>query len=82
MAVDRDVVKCRQQDKWEILMPRQKKSRGRPPHPMPTRIDASPEEIARAMFAAPPDRNWRYLEEQQETAPDSGATTVESQHSV
>lgn len=28
---------------------------GRPPSPMPPRIDASPEEIARAVFAAPPD---------------------------
>ena len=37
-----------------------KKPRGRPPKPMP-RIEASPEEVARAMFSAvkPPDPSIR-----------------------
>ena len=33
-------------------MPRQRKTRGRPPRPLPPRIDASPEAIARAFFAS------------------------------
>ena len=32
--------------------------------PMPPRIDASPEEIARAVLSVPFKKNWRYLEEQ------------------
>lgn len=53
-------------------MPKQrpKRKRGRPRTlVMPERIDASPEEIARAVLSAPPKRadEWRYLK------PGSGA---------
>ena len=51
-------------------MPRKKKSRGRPPRPMPERIDASPEDIAKAMFAMPEDHKWRYLEGEEEAVPE------------
>ena len=45
-------------------MPKPKKQRGRPPvKPMPERIDASPEEIVRAMFKVPADHRWRYMDE-------------------
>ena len=46
-------------------MPRIKKPRGRPPRPMPERIDASPEEILDAMLAMPPDHQWQYPEKEQ-----------------
>lgn len=36
---------------------------GRPPKPMPERIDASPEEIAQAVLKMPNKRRWRYLGE-------------------
>ena len=43
---------------------RQKKPLGRPPkHPMPERIDASPEEIAEVVLKAKPKETWRYEEE-------------------
>ena len=35
-------------------MPRRKKERGRPGKPYPPRIDASPEEVAHALFRTPP----------------------------
>ena len=35
-------------------MPRQKKARGRPPKPLPPRIDATPEALAEAFFRTPP----------------------------
>ena len=35
--------------------------RGRPvERPLPSRIDASPEEIARAFFRLPADHEWQY----------------------
>lgn len=40
-----------------------KKQRGRPPRPMPERIDASPEEIAEVVLRAKPKDDWRYQEE-------------------
>lgn len=41
-----------------------KKQRGRPPkHPMPERIDASPERIAEVVLQAKPKEVWRYEEE-------------------
>ena len=43
-------------------MAKTKKQRGRPARPMPERIDASPEELAKAMFALPADYKWKYLE--------------------
>ncbi len=37
---------------------------GRPrKHPMPERIDASPEDIARVFMNAKPKTSWRYVEE-------------------
>ena len=42
-------------------MPRTKKPRGRPPKPLPPRIDASPEDIAKAMLSLPADHDWQYL---------------------
>lgn len=39
----------------------QSKRRGRPSRPMPPRIDASPDEIARVAMLRPPKKKWRYL---------------------
>jgi hypothetical protein len=39
----------------------EKKQRGRPPKPMPERIDATPEEIAEKVLSMPMKRDWRYL---------------------
>ena len=36
------------------------RSRGRPSKPLPDRIEASPEQIAQAMFKMPTDHQWRY----------------------
>ena len=38
------------------------------PKPLPERIDASPEDIAKAMLSMPSDRKWKYIggEEEQE----------------
>ena len=42
-------------------MARQKKARGRPPiRLLPPRVDATPEEMAKALFALPADHQWRY----------------------
>lgn len=42
-------------------MVRQKKARGRPTvHPLPPRIDATPEEMAKSLFALPADHTWQY----------------------
>ena len=43
-------------------MPRpKKKERGRPmKRPYPPRVDATPEEMAKAMFAMPADHQWEY----------------------
>ncbi|MCY4109269.1 MAG: hypothetical protein OXG11_09595 [Chloroflexi bacterium] len=44
-----------------------KRPRGRPRvHPMPERIDATPEEIADAILKAPPKSEWRYLKAREE----------------
>ena len=44
-------------------MPRKKKERGRPPSKtLPPRIQATPEQLAQAMFAMPTDHKWKYLE--------------------
>ena len=48
-------------------MPRKKKDRGRPPRPLPERIDASPEDIAKAMLSLPVDYKWKYLESESNT---------------
>ena len=37
-----------------------KRERGRPARPLPPRIDAEPEDIARAMFRLPADYQWQY----------------------
>ena len=43
-------------------MARPKKPRGRPPkNTMPERVDASPEELAKAMFKLPAGHKWKYL---------------------
>ena len=45
-------------------MPRAKKPRGRPAkHVLPEPIDATPEEVARAVLQAPPKERWRFEEE-------------------
>ena len=44
-------------------MARRKKALGRPARPLPPRTDATPEELAKAMFALPADREWKYLGE-------------------
>ena len=42
-------------------MPRPKKERGRPLERLyPPRIDATAEDIAKAMFAMPADHKWQY----------------------
>ena len=44
-------------------MPRRKKERGRPPKAKnlyPPRVDATAEEMARAMFGLPADHQWEY----------------------
>ena len=40
-----------------------KRGPGRPPRPMPPRIDASPEAVARMLVTTPPkkEEDWRYL---------------------
>ena len=44
-------------------MARKKKERGRPPgHPLPPRIEATPEQLAQAMFSVPADHRWKYRE--------------------
>ena len=43
-------------------MPRKKKERGRPPsRTLPPRIQATPEQLAQAMFAMPVDHKWKYM---------------------
>ena len=41
-------------------MPRKKKERGRPNKPLPPRIDATPDEIARVMLNTRPKAHWDY----------------------
>lgn len=46
-------------------MARSKRARGRPlSKPMPPRIEATPEQLAKAMFAMPVDHQWKYLKEE------------------
>ena len=40
--------------------PKRKKARGRPARPLPPKVDATPEEMARAIFALPADHEWEY----------------------
>ena len=44
----------------------EKRRPGRKPKPMPARINASPEAVARMLVTAPPkkEEDWRYLKEQ------------------
>lgn len=43
-----------------------KRPRGRPViYPLPPRIDATPEEIARAVLSVPRKREWRYLRQRE-----------------
>ena len=42
--------------------PKKPDRRGRPPRPMPERIDASPEEIAQRCLAAPVPKQWKYIQ--------------------
>lgn len=42
-----------------------KKDRGRPmERQYPPRVDATPEEMAKAMFALPADHQWEYLKDE------------------
>lgn len=45
-------------------MPKAEKQRGRPPRPMPDRIDATPEEIAEVVLDAKPKTEWDYLKDE------------------
>ncbi len=38
-----------------------KRKPGRPPNPMPELIPDTPENIARAILAGPPKKEWEYL---------------------
>ena len=38
---------------------------GRPPRPLPPRIDAPPEVIARTVLTTPPPSQWDYLTKQE-----------------
>ena len=37
-----------------------------PPKPMPEPVDATPEELAKAMLRLPPKHEWQYKKEQKE----------------
>ena len=52
-------------------MPKRKnKERGRPmKKPYPPRVDATAEEVVRAMFAIPADRDWEYLKPEPNVGP-------------
>ena len=41
--------------------PKQDKKRGRPPRPFPV-IEATPEEVAKALINLPPNHKWQYEE--------------------
>ena len=46
---------------------REKKERGRPLKKLyPPRVDATPEDMAQAMFAMPKDHKWKYQESEPE----------------
>ena len=48
-------------------MPRRKKERGRPmKRGYAPRVDATAEEIAKAMFSLPADHQWQYMESEPE----------------
>lgn len=40
-----------------------KKQRGRPAKPAPEPINATPEQLAEALLALPPDHEWDYLKD-------------------
>ena len=44
-------------------MPRKKKALGRPARALPPRTEATPEQLAKAMFALPANHEWKYLGE-------------------
>ena len=52
-------------------MARTKNPCGRPAKPLPERIDAPPEEIAKAMLRLPADHQWKYLEKEPDKGPAS-----------
>ena len=41
-----------------------KRKRGRPETGLPPRIDATPEQLAQAMFRLPANHQWEYLEDE------------------
>ncbi len=41
-------------------MTKPKKQRGRPARPLPPKIDAPPEAVARVLMQTPPKQVWRY----------------------
>ena len=45
----------------------EKRGRGRPPRPLPERIPATPEQLARVLVTTPPKMDW----EPKKPAPDS-----------
>ena len=47
-----------------VIMPRKKKELGRPARALPPKTDATPEELATAMFALPAHHEWKYLGEE------------------
>ena len=47
-------------------MPKRKRRIGRPPRSMPSRIDATPEQIARVVMNVKPPKKWRYLQKRPE----------------
>ncbi len=48
------------------MQEKEKRGRGRPPtYTMPDRIDASPEEIAKAVLSIPKKDRWRYMEQEE-----------------
>ncbi len=50
-----------------------KRPRGRPPRPMPERIDATPEEIAEVVLRMPPKSDWRYLKAREQAKAEGAA---------
>ena len=39
------------------------RGRGRPARPLPPKVDATPEQLAQAMFQLPADHQWEYLKQ-------------------
>ena len=44
-----------------------KRGPGRPPREMPSRIDATPDEIAEVVLRTPPPKEWQYLKRAEDT---------------